>query len=139
MRLWHKDLIKVLPRQQLFGQWRECCCIARNISINNTPNHILVNKIMNYPISHFWKYGFIVMEEIKKRGFNCDFEKFQKWLEKPQLLSVPETANLFEQWHNNRYLTQCFYNLQEKYDCGGISKHEWKPIENYYSKIQLNI
>ena len=69
---------------------------------------------MNYPISHFWKYGFIVMEEIKKRGFNCDFEKFQKWLEKPQLLSVPETANLLEQWHNNRYLTQCFYNLQDR-------------------------
>lgn len=25
MRLWHKDLIPYLPRQQLLGQWRECC------------------------------------------------------------------------------------------------------------------
>jgi uncharacterized protein (TIGR02328 family) len=32
MRLWHKDLISVLPRQQLLGQWRECCLIARNIA-----------------------------------------------------------------------------------------------------------
>lgn len=29
MRLWHKDLIEVLPRQQLLGQWRECCAIAK--------------------------------------------------------------------------------------------------------------
>ena len=39
MRLWHKDLISVLPRQQLLGQWRECCLIARNIAEKNTPNH----------------------------------------------------------------------------------------------------
>ena len=51
MRLWHKDLIPVLPRQQLLSQWRECCCIARNIVENGTPNHILVNKILDYPIN----------------------------------------------------------------------------------------
>lgn len=28
MRLWHKDLIHYLPRQQLIAQWRECCAIA---------------------------------------------------------------------------------------------------------------
>lgn len=31
MRLWHKDLIKVLPKEQLLGQWRELACIAKNI------------------------------------------------------------------------------------------------------------
>ena len=47
MRLWHKDLIPYLPRQQLLGQWRECCCIVRNIAMLGTPNHILVNKVMD--------------------------------------------------------------------------------------------
>ena len=37
MRLWHKDLIYVLPRQQLLGQWRECCLIAKNIAEKGTP------------------------------------------------------------------------------------------------------
>ena len=49
MRLWHKDLIDVLPNGQLLGQWRECCAIARNIKAKGTPNHLLVNKIMDYP------------------------------------------------------------------------------------------
>ena len=41
MRLWHKDLIPYLPKQQLISQWRECCCIAKNIADNGTPNHLL--------------------------------------------------------------------------------------------------
>lgn len=28
MRLWHKNLITVLPREQLVSQWRECSAIA---------------------------------------------------------------------------------------------------------------
>ena len=56
MRLWHKELIDVLPRQQLLGQWRECCCIALNLSKSGTPNHILVNKILDYPIDEFFEY-----------------------------------------------------------------------------------
>lgn len=28
MRLWHIDLIPVLPREQLVAQWRECSAIA---------------------------------------------------------------------------------------------------------------
>ena len=46
MRLWHKDLIPYLPRQQLLGQWRECCCIAKSIHDKGSPNHLLVNKII---------------------------------------------------------------------------------------------
>ena len=128
MRLWHKDLIPVLPKQQLLGQWRECCCIARNIAVNGTPNHLLVNKVMNYPTGHFWKYAFLVMKEMEHRGFDCDFSKFEKWIDNPYALIVPETEDLFADWHNDRYLLQCLYNLQEKYDCGGIPEDEWELI-----------
>ena len=31
--------------------------------------------------------------------------------------------------HNDRYLIQCYYNLQEKYDRRIISKEEWEKIE----------
>ena len=58
MRLWHKELIPYLPRQQLLGQWRECCAIAKSIAETGTPNHVLVNKIMEYPKPHFVLYGF---------------------------------------------------------------------------------
>ena len=36
---------------------------------------------------------------------------------------------LYEDWHNDRYFWQCYFNLQEKYDCGGIPEECWSRIE----------
>ncbi len=131
MRLWHKDLISVLPRQQLLGQWRECCLIAKNIAEKGTPNHLLVNKIMDYPIEHFWFYTNNVSFEMRMRGYQVDEERFLKWYRQigPAFGEVIESEDIFKDWHNNRYLIQCLYNLQEKYDCGGITDEEWKIID----------
>lgn len=130
MRLWHKDLIPVLPRQQLLAQWRECCCIAKNIAVNGTPNHILVNKILNYPLSHFRAYTNLIRKEMLERGYQCDMGKFTKHLK--CFDDLPPYSEIFKDWHNARYMKQCFYNLQEKYDCGGISDDEWDRIYKQY-------
>jgi len=134
MRLWHKDLISVLPRQQLLGQWRECCLIARNIAEKGTPNHILVNKIMDYPIEHFIAYTDMVKDEMKKRGYRCDTSRFTKWLQWEQFKIYP--SDIFADWHNDRYLNQCFYNLQEKYDCNGINETEYELISRKVLEIK---
>lgn len=129
MRLWHKALIPVLPRQQLLAQWRECCCIARHIAVNGTPHHILVNPILDYPMSHFYTYCNMVCIEMEARGYRNDFSKLEQWLDE----DVTETVSfqeLFEGWHTRRYFVQCFYNLQEKYDRGGITEEEWSKIHN---------
>ena len=133
MRLWHKDLIQVLPRQQLLSQWRECCCIARNIAINGTPNHILVNKILDYPSSQFNVYTKAVYDEMLKRGYRCDWMKFRKWWINRNY--DWELKDCFPRWHTDRYLLQNLFNLQEKYDCDGISYEEWKPIEKLLDNI----
>lgn len=39
--------------------------------------------------------------------------------------------------HNDRYLKQCYYNLQEKYDRGIITQEEWEKIENFIGKEVL--
>lgn len=64
MRLWHYQLLPYLPRLQLISRWRECCCIAKNIAEKGAPNHILVNKIMDYPIDHFVEYSCNVCMEM---------------------------------------------------------------------------
>ena len=69
MRLWHKDLIKVLPREQLVAQWRELSAIAGNLSTKGTPNHILVNKVLEYSREHFISYAFWVRQEMARRGY----------------------------------------------------------------------
>lgn len=143
MRCWHKDLLDVLPRQQLISQWRECCCIAKSISEKGTPNHILVNRIMDYPLYHFTVYSKMVYDEMLNRGYKCDFNKFTEYI----LPAVRKTTYswdsvneelLFCNWHNEIYLRECLYNLEEKAITGGISYEEWKPIyEKYKDKYDL--
>lgn len=127
MRLWHKDLIPFLPRQQLLGQWRECCLIAKNLAERGTPNHVLVNKVMLYPDISFDRYAADVQLEMHKRGYKADAESFMKW-RKPHMEGLAYSAGYFIGWHNDRYLRQCLANLQEKYDCGAIPAEEWKRI-----------
>lgn len=127
MRLWHKLLIPVLPRQQLLGQWRECCAIARNIVEKESPNHILVNKIMDYSLEHFHYYAGMIHDEMLNRGYKADYSKFDKWLHLEENHCTYD--KLFNGWHNRRYFMQCYYNLQEKYDCGGITYEEWLLIK----------
>ena len=133
MRMWHYELINVLPDKQLIAQWRELCCIARNIAKNGTPNHLLVNKVLDYPSKDFKKYARFVCNAIRGRGFKLSDGSVGKFLS--NMFEAEECFNnsvssdtLYEGWHCNKYLIQCFYNLQEKYDCGGITDEGWKLI-----------
>ena len=141
MRLWHKDLIAVLPRQQLLSQWRECCCIMKNILDKGTPNHILVNKILNYPKWHFAKYAIEVAKEMERRGYNVDrykfFKLFDQWDDGTIKTHDVSGDELFRYWHNTRYLKQNYYNLMEKYDCGGIPRDEWIKVQWFITSLDL--
>lgn len=134
MRLWHKDLLPVLPRQQLLGQWRECCAIAKSIAEKGTPNHILVNRIMDYPLEHFYRYCGRVFSYMVDRGYRCDESKLLVYTDEYSCKysfwhsEFVSHDYLFSNWHNNSYFWQCFFNLEEKYDCGGISEEEWDKI-----------
>lgn len=135
MRLWHKDLIRVLPKQQLISQWRECIAIAKSIQQYGSTRHGLVEKVMNYPISHLYYYTDLVVLELIERGYKVSpfaLRKFEDIMGKIAYRHYDDLVNeneLFEGWHDARYLAQCYYNLQEKYDCGLITEYEWRNIE----------
>lgn len=135
MRLWHVDLIPVLPRKQLVSQWRECCAIAGSIAKRGTPNHPLVNKVLSSR-DDFIDYTDAVIEEMNRRGYKISYNARIKFTE--NVFSKPLAFEYlyrhpkpFPGWFNDRYLLQCYYNLQEKYDCGMISEEEWKKIDGF--------
>ena len=45
---------------------------------------------------------------------------------------------LYPGWHNDRYLAQCYYNLEEKYDCGGIAEEWFEKVKYIYKKENNN-
>ena len=145
MRLWHKDLIPYLPKQQLLGQWRELCCIGALLAKDHTPNHILVNPILDYPPEHFECFCNKVIKTMRNRKFDIGDQalntlqnNIRAWrLYLNQELpfdsidcewDIDLGEPLYGNWHDKRYLKQCYYNLEEKYDRGGIPNDEWMII-----------
>lgn len=143
MRLWHKDLITALPREQLVTQWRELSAIAGNLNTKGTPNHILVNKVCDYPRVHFISYAFWVRQEMTRRGYRTMDSVWDKIYCTREAdygeIEILPIKDLFPGWHNDRYLEQCYFNLEEKYDCGGVAQEWFEKIQNIYFGVKYHV
>lgn len=142
----------MLPKRQLLGQYRELCAITKEIAINKTPGHALVNKIVQYPAWMYYRYLTMVQEEFKRRGYrmlngslytlhdNAMLAEENGYFADDDLYDFNTyMMDPFPDWHNDRYLRQCYFNLQEKYDCGLITEQEWYEIESYVDSLNVMI
>lgn len=134
MRLWHESLIEVLPRQQLLGQWREL-----NSVYKKEDKHILINFIYEYPKKDLLLYSLKVILTMQRRGYNINLKNFIDYFQikdyKEMQKILLSNAKTFVKKMNKRYLLQYYYNLQEKYDCGGITEKEWNKINQRFYEI----
>lgn len=134
MRLWHYKLIPYLPNKMLISEWRELIAVKRQWE-KGTLKHKLVSYVMNREKITFYNYILDVIEEMRKRHI-----KFQeKLLHELFYFCEPSIFKLFPYnlhylEHNDRYLKQCLYNLEEKYDRGIIAEEEWKIIEDNFKE-----
>ena len=132
IRLWDYRLLKVLPDKFIIAEWRECIAIKRQWE-KGTLKHRLVSYVMKYDRGYFYNYVSHVCIEMINRDINyqtkyfdeiCEFCDVNVWT--AGLLDLKEYPE-----HNNRYLKQCYYNLQEKADRGIITEEEWKLIHKH--------
>jgi uncharacterized protein (TIGR02328 family) len=125
MRLWHVELIPYLDNKRLTGQWRELLAIKGAIDKNGTPNHGLVNKIMDYDIDVFKSYVAIIYNESLIRDFNFSKKKYDELMNwECDLFGSFNWECFVKKWHNDRYLRQNLRNLEEKSMCKMIKCDE---------------
>ena len=82
---------------------------------------------MDYPIEHFIAYTTLIKNEMRSRGYKCDANKFKKWMPDWDAFTI-DFGEIFYDWHNDIYLKQSLYNLEEKAICQGIPADEWQVI-----------
>ena len=146
MRLWHYKLIPFLPDSQLVAQWREL-----NSIFKKQDKHILINYVYEYPKEDLLAYTYKVIHEMVSRNMSikslknsnkyfgnngCEeyinrYKYLKQDFENP-IIRV-DYREPFSKHHTDRYLLQCFYNLQEKYDRGqkDFSKEQYKRLEEF--------
>lgn len=116
MRLWHEDLIKKLPAQQLLGQHRECCALRGN---GWGKKHSVVDYVFLYSPYKLFQYHKLIMEEMKRRKYNVSKEwedenyRGKKCLPYSELEEIDLSIPIYKE-HNQEYLEECLSNLLSK-------------------------
>lgn len=133
MRLFHYALIPVLDNKHLISQWRECLAIKRQWE-KGTLRHRLVNYVKDYNRNYFTVYVFSVISEMKKRNIKYQEKYWDEicWFNTQDVLI---TGVLHYPEHNDRYLRENLYNLEEKFSRGIISKEEWQKIYDKFASF----
>jgi hypothetical protein len=116
MRLWHEQLIPILPKNQLLGQHRECCALRGNGWLRR---HRTVDYVFLYSPYCLFAYHSLVMDEMEKRGYKVSTE----WRDKNYRGKTAESYDNLEEKtisspiykeHNPQYLAECIENLRKK-------------------------
>ena len=132
MRLWHHDIIELLPKSQLLAQWREL-----NSVFAKEDRHILINYIYDYPIEHLYTYTQLVLDEMKKRGFTIrTFDKMNRYFK--GIDPNKKVKEPFAEHHNDEYFEICYFNLKEKYLRGqkDFDEYRFQALDERYKSIQ---
>lgn len=136
MRIWSKDLIKVLPTKQLRAMRYEL-----GDMIKQYPNikHPLVKFANNYDIAYLGQYFGAVCDEFNRRKLNhylsYDF-KILSIVDSKTEMSDEDVVDMdlrFDE-DNDVYLTICGWNLFEKNERGMIPGNEWQKVLTFLSK-----
>lgn len=118
MRLWHTALIKALPTMHLQAQWRELSAIAGSIQLKGTPNHVLVNFVLDYDFNHLISYAYYIRQELTNRNVRTMNSVWDKITSLNPTYSILPLEEVYPDKMDNLYLKICYYNLLEKYICG---------------------
>ena len=116
MRLWHEQIIHLLPKNQLLGQHRECCALRGN---GWNKKHKTVDYVFTYSPYNLFIYHSKIMDEMEKRGYRVSREWRDKNYrgQKAESYSNLEETNISSpiyKEHNSEYLLECIENLAGK-------------------------
>lgn len=141
MRLWHYQLLPFLPELQFKGQLRELVAIMHDLRDKGKTNHILINRVMEYPKSELITYFRLYAKEYEKRYSKLILDKYYREFynfDKNYVLDFKKNS-LFDCWHNKEYLRVCMANLYEKHVFGvgksRITDEEWRILLDGYKQI----
>lgn len=134
IRIWHYALLPYLPDAQFKGQLRELVAIMHDWRDKGTTNHLLINRVMDYPKEELTGYATLYLIEYECRyGKRKSVGEFLDFSD--NLASTPPLRS----WHNKEYLRMNMSNLMEKWKFGKgksrITDEEWQRLTDGYEQI----
>lgn len=142
MRIWHYELLPYLPDLQFKGQLRELVLIMHDWKNKGTTNHLLINKVMEYPKRELAEYAFKYLREYNRRygkALKDTYWEFAEFGFGTRNVFVDDEIACYCGWHTKEYLRSNMANLWEKHFMGvgksRISDEEWQTLLRGYKEI----
>ena len=137
MRLWHYDLLEVLPNPQLVSQKRECDMILKLYLLQNERKvkSNIIDYVYKYPLYDTFIYYYKLMLLFKSKNYNFGMTYMNILLDKYNF-KFDSKYKPYKDHHNYLYLTICYYNLYEKYlrNQKHFDIETWNNINKLYKK-----
>lgn len=132
MRLWHEKLIPYLDRQRLLSQHRECAALRGK---GWGKKHATVDYVFKYATERLIAYHYLVMEEMRRRGYNPDpvwmkvnwrgniLGEEENWANSFLVQDLCNASRIYPE-HSDAYLAECITLLKEK-----SAPIDWSVVE----------
>ena len=91
---------------------------------------------MDYDFDHFISYAYYIRQEMTKRGYRTMNSVWEKNIALNPVWELIPIEEVYKQKMSDFYLTVCYYNLYEKYDCGMFDNFD--EIEKIYRRVIFN-
>ena len=137
-RLFHKDLITLLPDDLLIYQINDLISVAEHLMWTGLSGNIATSRVIQYPIEHLYTYFQFVYREAIKRKLqqNVNIDEYReffmahltKYASVDSFMEV-DYEYLYQGWMSPRYLQQCILVLEELYD------NEQIELKDYFRLI----
>lgn len=139
MRLWAWQMLPYLSELQFKGQLRELVLVMRQWRDDGKTNHLLINRVMEYPKRELYEYWSLYYKEYTNR-YNKNIDKYDdEFWNFCGAGYYDRNPKPFKDWHTKEYLRVCYANLYEKHKFGvgksRISDEEWRTLCEGYKEI----
>jgi uncharacterized protein (TIGR02328 family) len=137
MRIWHQKLLPYLDRQRLLGQHRELAALRGK---GWSKKHATVDYVFTHTPAWLVAYHYLVMDEMKRRGYNPDeiwrnpcyrgkslpmqWDFADPDFVDDQYCYATHKGGIIYPEHNDDYLRECINLLKEK-----NAPIDWEKVE----------
>lgn len=138
MRLWHYELIPVLPQNILIRLWHDCEAIGSNLERKGTTGDVKCDKILDFDWKEFREYCIKVRDtmigehcKVNDRLAGLLLNRIEANKDKFHPAYILD-GGVYKNWHDLDYFDLCYMLIKELYGCGVISERDWIGFNDGY-------
>lgn len=138
MRLWHYEMISILPKNILIKLWHDCEAIGSNLERKGTTGDVKCDRILDFHRGEFEAYCTRIHNTMIFRRCKINnklgqllFARIKDNADKFHPSDIV-TVGVYKNWHDLDYFDLCYKLIKELHDCNVVKDDDWFEFNDDY-------